>query len=146
MKSVNNSFPSGHRFSYCLIRNSVPGDPTCVISPSFIDDVENHDLWTWFSTSSINYQAHVSEVYRFGNKTLKNCLDILKTFLMYLKNDLELLKAVPHFPVIEIPAPRTTWLTPEAQKAVFGHVPDDDKPIIAFLMLSGCRPSPERKL
>ncbi|ODS34502.1 MAG: Phage integrase family protein [Candidatus Scalindua rubra] len=94
----------------------------------------------------VNYQAYVSENYNFSNKTLKNCLDIFKTFLMYLKNDLELLKVVPHFPIIEITPPKTTWLTPETQKAVFSYVPDIDKPIIAFLMLSGCRPGEARAL
>ena len=93
-----------------------------------------------------NYQAHVSNNNDFGNKTLKNCMDIFKTFLMYLKNDLELLSVVPHFPVIDIPAPITTWLTPEMQKLVFSYVPDIDKPIIAFLMLSGCRPGEARAL
>ncbi len=94
----------------------------------------------------VNYQAYVSENYNFSNKTLKNCLDIFKTFLMYLKNDLELLKVVPHFPVIEISPPKTTWLTPKTQKAVFRYVLDEDKPIIAFLMLSGCRPGEARAL
>ncbi|GAX59892.1 phage integrase family protein [Candidatus Scalindua japonica] len=94
----------------------------------------------------VNYQAHVSENYKWGNKTLKNCLDIFKTFLMYAKNDLEIINVVPHFPVIEIDPPITRWLTAKAQKAVFNHVPDFDKPIIAFLMLSGCRPGEARAL
>lgn len=94
----------------------------------------------------INYQAYVSKKYNFGNKTLKNCLDIFKTFLRHVQNDLELLKVIPHFPIIEISPPNTTWLTPEVQKAVFGLVPDEDKPLIAFLMLTGCRPGEARAL
>lgn len=94
----------------------------------------------------VNYQDYVSEKYKFGNKTLKNCIDIFKTFLIYLKNDLEILNVVPNFPVIEIDPPRTTWLAPETQRAVFGYVPDQDKPIVAFLMLSGCRPGEARAL
>lgn len=93
-----------------------------------------------------NYQAYVSENYNFGNKTLKNCLDIFKTFLRHVQNDLELLSVIPHFPIIEISPPNTTWLTPEVQKAVFGYVPDEDKPLIAFLMLTGCRPGEARAL
>jgi|TARA_B100001971_G_scaffold202775_1_gene216922 integrase len=93
-----------------------------------------------------NYQAYVSENYNFGNKTLKNCLDIFKTFLGYAKEELELLKIVPPFPKIEVPLPITTWLTPKTQKVVFSYVPDADKPIIAFLMLSGCRPGEGRAL
>jgi integrase len=93
----------------------------------------------------INYHSYVSKNYNFGNKTLKNCLDILKTFLIHMK-DLELLKIVPTFPKIDVPEPITTWLTPKTQKVVFGYVPDRDKPIIAFLMLSGCRPAEARAL
>jgi integrase len=93
----------------------------------------------------INYHSYVSKNYNFGNKTLKNCLDIFKTFLIHVK-DLELLKIVPTFPKIDVPEPITTWLTPKTQKVVFSHVPDRDKPIIAFLMLSGCRPAEARAL
>ena len=93
----------------------------------------------------INYHSYVSKNYNFGNKTLKNCLDILKTFLIHMK-DLELLKIVPTFPKIDVPEPITTWLTPKTQKVVFSYVPDRDKPIIAFLMLSGCRPAEARAL
>jgi integrase len=94
----------------------------------------------------VNYQSYLSNNYNWGNKTLKNCLDIFKTFLMYVKNDLEINIVVPHFPVIELDAPITTWLTQESQITVFNHVPDFDKPIIAFLMLTGCRPGEARAL
>ncbi len=94
----------------------------------------------------VNYQSYVSENYNFASKTLKNCIDIFKTFLVYTKNDLELIDMVPHFPMIDVPPPKTTWLTPKIQKAAFNYVPDHDKPIIAFLMLSGCRPGEARAL
>ncbi|MBT7590611.1 MAG: site-specific integrase [Candidatus Scalindua sp.] len=94
----------------------------------------------------INYHSYVSKNYNFGSKTLKNCLDIFKTFLRYAKADLELLKTVPTFPKIDVPDPVTTWLTAKTQKVVFSYVPDHDKPIIAFLMLSGCRPAEARAL
>jgi len=93
-----------------------------------------------------NYQSYVRTNNNFGDKTLKNCLDIFKTFLRYVKDDLELIKAVPSFPEIELLEPKTTWLSPETQKVVFGNVPDADKPIIAFLMLSGCRAGEARAL
>jgi integrase len=93
-----------------------------------------------------NYQSFVRKNNNFGDKTLKNCLDIFKTFLRYVKDDLEMIKIVPSFPAIEILEPETTWLTPETQKVVFNNVPDADKPIIAFLMLSGCRPGEARAL
>lgn len=94
----------------------------------------------------VNYQTYISENYNFGNKTLKNCLNLFKTFLRYLKNDLEILTTVPHFPEIEINPPQINWLTPKVQKVVFNYIPDQDKPIIAFLMLSGCRPGEARAL
>ncbi len=94
----------------------------------------------------INYQSYVRGKYNFSDKTLKNCLDIFKTFIRYVRDDLELIKIVPSFPEISIPLPNTTWLPHETQKAVFSYVPDQDKPIIAFLMLSGCRPSEARAL
>ena len=94
----------------------------------------------------VNYQSHVSKEYNWGNKTLKNCLDIFKTFMTYAKNDLEILNAVPYFPVIEICAPITTWLDAETQITAFNYVPNLDKPIIAFLMLTGCRPGEARAL
>jgi integrase len=94
----------------------------------------------------VNYSDYVRANYNFGNKTLKNCLNLFKTFLLYLKNDLEILKVVPHFPAIEIGPPIINWLTPKVQKIVFNYIPDQDKPIIAFLMLSGCRPGEARAL
>ena len=93
-----------------------------------------------------NYQSYVRKNNNFGDKTLKNCLDIFKTFLRYVRDDLELKIIVPSFPEIELLEPKTTWLTPETQKIVFGNVPDADKPIIAFLMLSGCRTGEARAL
>jgi integrase len=103
-----------------------------------VRDVEELDI--------INYQLYVSNEYGFGNKTLKNCLDIFKAFLRYAKNTRKMLKTIPCFPDIDIPEPITTWLTPETQKVVFSHVPDTDKPIIAFIILSGCRPGEARAL
>ena len=103
-----------------------------------VRDVEELDI--------VNYYLYVSKEYKFGNKTLKNCLDIFKTFLRYAKATRKMIKTIPCFPCIEIPEPVTTWLTPETQKVVFGHVPDEDKPIIAFIMLSGCRPGEARAL
>ncbi len=94
----------------------------------------------------VNYQSYVSNKYQFSSKTLKNCVDIFKVFIRYVKGDLELIQIVPSFPEISIPEPKTTWLSPETQKVVFSYVPDQDKPIIAFLMLSGCRTGEARAL
>lgn len=94
----------------------------------------------------INYREHLAKNFDFSEKTVKNILDNFKTFLNYLKSDLEILDVVPSFPVIGVPQPKITWLTQELQQKVFEVVPDDHKPIFAFLMLHGCRPSEARAL
>ena len=53
---------------------------------------------------------------------------------------------MPAFPEVEVAQPKTNWLSPEVQRRAFEGVPEDDKPIIAFLMLSGCRPGEARAL
>ncbi|MDR4498447.1 MAG: site-specific integrase [Candidatus Scalindua sp.] len=94
----------------------------------------------------INYGDHVKAKYKFSDKTLKNCLDLFKVFLNYLKNDLEIIQTVPAFPQIYTDSQSTRWLTQAAQITAFNNVADEDQPIIAFLMLSGCRPGEARAL
>lgn len=53
---------------------------------------------------------------------------------------------VPSFSVIGILQPKNTWLTQELPQKVFEAVPDDHKPIFAYLMLHGCRPSEAQAL
>ncbi len=127
------------------------------IAPSYVSHYKRHisiakeyfkskDVRDLRKLDIVNYTDHVRKTYKFGNKTLRNCVNLFKTFLFYLKNDLEILKTVPHFPIIEITQPAIQWLTPEVQKVAFSHIQDQDKPIIAFLMLSGCRPGEARAL
>lgn len=127
------------------------------IAPSYASHYKRHvgiaseyfgsqDIRDLLKLDIVNYTDHVRKKYNFSNKTLKNCLNLFKTFLLYLKNDLEILETVPRFPKIEIPQPRVHWLTPKVQKVAFNYIPDQDKPIIAFLMLSGCRPGEARAL
>lgn len=94
----------------------------------------------------INYREHLDKNFDFSEKTVKNILDNFKTFLNYLKSDLEMLEVVPLFPVIGVSQPKITWLTQELQQKVFEAVPGEHKPILAFLMLHGCRPSEARAL
>lgn len=94
----------------------------------------------------VNYKDHIGKNFGLSGKTVKNILDNFKTFLRYLKNDLELLGGIPSFPPVEVQEPKTIWLSPEVQRRVFENVPDEDKPIMAFLMLSGCRPGEARAL
>ena len=72
-------------------------------------------------------------------------MDVFRAFLHYIKDD-EVISVVPPFPDIEVETPAFQWLHPEDQIRLFEFVPDGHKPIIAFLMLHGCRPSEARAL
>ena len=94
----------------------------------------------------INYKNHIESKYNYKGKTLKNTLDLFKTFLRYCKNDFEIIDNVPTFPDIEIQEYNFKWLSQDDQIILFELIPDKDKPIIAFLILHGCRPSEARAL
>lgn len=91
------------------------------------------------------YYASLQKTGR-GSKTIKNIMDVFKTFLHYCKSELEIIDTVPAFPVIEVSEHKFRWLSMDDQVRAFEAVPDADKPIIAFLMLHGCRPSEARAL
>jgi integrase len=78
-------------------------------------------------------------------KTLKNHLGVFHTFLQWAK-DVGVLDSVPSFPEIEVTEKPIRWLNQEDQIRVFESVPQEDRPIIAFLMLHGCRPGEARAL
>ncbi len=94
----------------------------------------------------INYKEHLENTRNYSEKTIKNILDNFGTFLRYCKSDLEILDNVPSFPAIETPQPKTNWLSSDVQRKALECVPDEHKPIIAFLMLHGCRPGEARAL
>lgn len=94
----------------------------------------------------INYKEHLERDFTFSDKTVKNIFDNFKTFLRYLRNDLEIVNTIPLFPVVETTQPETHWLSAEVQKKAIECVPEEDKHIIAFLMLHGCRPGEARAL
>lgn len=73
-------------------------------------------------------------------------MDVFKAFLNYVKKNLEIIQVVPNFPDIEIEVKPFKWLCQEDQIALFSQVPELHKPIMAFLMLHGCRPSEARAL
>ena len=83
---------------------------------------------------------------KWSDKTLKNHVDVFKTFMNYLHNDLELISAVPTFPVIDYVEKTFKWVSGADQVKLYEMVPDKHKPIIAFLMLHGCRPGEARAL
>jgi len=94
----------------------------------------------------IDFQKHCVEKYSWKEKTLKNTMDLLKVFMNYLKNDLEIIDKVPQFPIIDVPEPSVKWVHSSDQVTLYGFVPEEDKPIIAFLMLHGCRPGEARAI
>jgi integrase len=94
----------------------------------------------------VNYKKHLEKDFNFSNKTIKNILDVFKTFLRWCKNDIEVIDKVPAFPEIEVQEPEFKWLSQEDQIRLFELVPDRHRPIFAFLMLHGVRPSEARAL
>ena len=94
----------------------------------------------------INYQKHCQETHKWSCKTLKNTIDVFHTFMTYLKDDLEIINGLPSFPVIDVEEPGFKWVGAKDQSTLFDKVTDEDKPIVAFLMLHGCRPGEARAL
>jgi integrase len=93
-----------------------------------------------------NYKEHLAKEFTFSNKTMKNTLDLFKTFLNYVKNEFEYIDNVPPFPEIDVSEHKFQWVSQENQSMLFSLVQDHHKSIIGFLMLHGCRPSEARAL
>ncbi len=81
----------------------------------------------------------------WGDKTLKNNIDIFKTFMNYL-HDLEVISKVPAFSTIDYTDKTFKWVSGDEQIKLYNMVPDKHKPFIGFLMLHGCRPGEARAL
>lgn len=79
-------------------------------------------------------------------KTLKNVIDHFKTFLLHCKNEYEIISIVPSFPEIEVKHYQFRWVCQDDQIKLFELVEPRDKPLVAFLMLHGCRPGEARAL
>ena len=94
----------------------------------------------------INFKEHLEKKFELSGKSIKNVLDLFKTFLNYCRNDIEMITTVPAFPEVELTPYNFKWVLQEDQITLFALVPDEDKPIFAFLMLHGCRPSEVRAL
>jgi integrase len=104
------------------------------------------DIKTIRKIDLVNYKNHIEEKYKLSPKSVKNYLDHFRAFLNWCCRELEILKIVPSMPQIQVPETEIKWLGPEDQRKVIEAVPDADKPMIAFLMLHGCRPSEARAL
>jgi integrase len=94
----------------------------------------------------IDFQKDCRERFSWSEKTLKNNMDLFKVFLNWLKNDLEIIARVPQFPDIDVPTPSIRWIHSEDQVKLYELVADEDKPIVGFLMLHGCRPGEARAI
>lgn len=94
----------------------------------------------------INYKNYLETQFTMQGKSIKNILDLFKTFLRFCKNELEIIETVPTFPYVEIQEHSFKWLSQEDQIKLFELVEEHDKPFIAFLMLHGCRPGEARAL
>lgn len=94
----------------------------------------------------VRYKNYISQNLNYSGKSVKNILGLFKTFLRFCKNDLKVLSSVPTFPAVEVPEYRYKWMSQKDQRALFEHISSRDKPIVAFLLLHGCRPSEARAL
>jgi integrase len=106
--------------------------------PADVRDIRKLDM--------IKYKDHLEAKYSFAPKTRKNILDLFRSFLRYCRFDLEILDSVPSMPEMQVPEPKFKWVDHDAQLDLFEHVPQQDRPIIGFLMLHGIRPGEARAL
>jgi len=127
------------------------------IAPSYKNDYKRmtETVRQFFGTKDVreirkldvsDFKNHIEKSSKFKGKTVKNIMDFFKTFLRYLKHDLEVIDSVPAFPAIEIQPYQFKWLLPNEQIKILEDVPDGDRPLIVFLMLQGCRPGEARAL
>ena len=96
-----------------------------------------------------NFKSHLEKDFTFKPKTIKNILMFLKTFIRWL-NEQEYIEKVIFLSKEELQGLDSSykhqWLSSEEQAKLFQSVPNEHKPIIAFLMLQGCRPGEARAL
>ncbi|MBF0320878.1 MAG: site-specific integrase [Nitrospirae bacterium] len=127
-----------------------------VVAPSYKNDYRRYitSHKDFFKTADVrelrkidivNY-AQTLQQKNLSGKTIKNIVDNFKTFLSWLKNDLEILQVVPPFPKIETQPYAFTWLESGDQIHALSLVEERDRDIVAFLMLHGCRPGEARAL
>jgi integrase len=96
-----------------------------------------------------NFRSHLEKDFTFKPKTIKNILMFLKTFIRWLR-DGEFITNAIFLSKEELQGLESSyqyqWLPSEEQAKLFQCVPNEHKPIIAFLMLQGCRPGEGRAL
>lgn len=53
----------------------------------------------------INYKNHLTNTHKLADKTLKNHMDLFKTFMWYCMSEFEVIDRVPPFPSIDVKDP-----------------------------------------
>ncbi len=91
-----------------------------------------------------DYQERLSQ--DLSSKSVKNYLDHFKTFLRWCMDKKGIISKIPAFPEQQKYQSPPHWLEHSDQQNLFLKVPEDHKPIIAFLMLHGCRPGEARAI
>jgi hypothetical protein len=107
------------------------------------DFFQTHDVRELHAIDLMNYGDWLEKKVSPAPKTLKNHMDHFRAFLGWCKK-FEIIRDIPAPPEIRIPERTFRWIGQKDQVKLFEHVPDLDKPVIAFLMLHGCRPGEGR--
>lgn len=111
-----------------------------------VKDIINYDI--------INFDKYLLEVgYKdnggYANANTRNkILEHFKSFMNYCIIDRQIPGvSMPRFPELDITPPVIHWLNMEDQQTIFNDfVPEQHKPIIAFLLIYGCRPAEARAM
>ena len=69
------------------------------------DFFKNQDVREIRKLDVINFAEYCRKTSRWKEKSVKNAVDILKTFMNWLREDLEVITTVPPFPAIEAEDP-----------------------------------------
>lgn len=93
----------------------------------------------------IGYKEYLQKE-KASPKTVKNYLVNFKTFMNWLKNDVERIANVPKFPEVIVQKKIILYAGEEQQGEILEHIAEENQDIIRFMMLHGCRPSEARAL
>ena len=94
-------------------------------------------------------KAHAKDFFKslpLAAPTKKTMLSVLVAFFHWLKEEEELIPALPNFPKITAPKYTPTIVTREVQLQLLTVVPERHKPIFTWLIYQACRPSEARAL
>jgi integrase len=99
-----------------------------------VRELKNYDI--------INFDKHLKAGPYPNANSRKKVLMHFKSFLRYCAYDRQVPGLViPKFPELDTTEPQIPWLNMEDQQTIFNnYIPDADKPIMALLMIYGCRP------